>query len=39
MMEVKHQDLAAGRWWTLTLAEQLGERGERSQPDAQVEDA
>jgi hypothetical protein len=27
MMEVKHQDLAAGRWWTLTLAEQLGNVG------------
>jgi hypothetical protein len=25
--DVQHRDLAAGRWWTLTLAEQLGNVG------------
>ena len=23
-MTIEHRDLAAGRWWTLSLAEQLG---------------
>lgn len=27
MTEPKHRELAAGRWWTLTLAEQLGNVG------------
>jgi hypothetical protein len=27
MTGVQHADLAAGRWWTLTLAEQLGHVG------------
>lgn len=27
MTGVKHRDLAAGRWWQLTLAEQLGNVG------------
>jgi hypothetical protein len=26
-LAVQHRDLAAGRWWTLTLAEQLGNIG------------
>jgi hypothetical protein len=26
-MKATHQDLAAGRWWTLSLAEQLGNIG------------
>jgi hypothetical protein len=25
--DVQHRDLAAGRWWTLTVAEQLGNVG------------
>ena len=27
MSEVQHRDLAAGRWWELSLAEQLGNIG------------
>lgn len=27
MSELLHRDLAAGRWWTLSLAEQLGHVG------------
>lgn len=27
MMDVRHRELAAGRWWELTLAEQLGHVG------------
>jgi hypothetical protein len=27
MNEIQHRDLAAGRWWQLTLAEQLGNIG------------
>jgi hypothetical protein len=27
MKEILHEDLAAGRWWTLSLAEQLGNVG------------
>ena len=27
MSAVQHRDLAGGRWWTLTLAEQLGNVG------------
>lgn len=27
MSEVQHRDLAAGRWWQLSLAEQLGHVG------------
>ena len=27
MTDVKHRELAAGRWWKLTLAEQLGHVG------------
>lgn len=27
MMDAKHRELAAGRWWKLTLAEQLGHVG------------
>ena len=27
MTDVRHRELAAGRWWTLTLAEQLGNVG------------
>ena len=27
MTDVQHRDLAAGRWWTLPLAEQLGHVG------------
>jgi hypothetical protein len=27
MSQVQHRDLAAGRWWTLSLAEQLGHVG------------
>jgi hypothetical protein len=27
MTEPKHRDVAGGRWWTLTLAEQLGNVG------------
>jgi len=27
MTEVQHRELAAGRWWTLSLAEQLGNVG------------
>ena len=27
MTDFKHRELAAGRWWTLTLAEQLGNVG------------
>jgi len=27
MSDVQHRDLAAGRWWELTLAEQLGNIG------------
>lgn len=27
MSDVQHRDLAAGRWWTLTVAEQLGNVG------------
>ncbi len=27
MMDVQHRDLAAGRWWELSLAEQLGHIG------------
>jgi hypothetical protein len=26
-MDAQHRDLAAGRWWTLSLAEQLGNVG------------
>lgn len=27
MTEIQHRDLAAGRWWTLSLCEQLGNVG------------
>jgi hypothetical protein len=27
MTDVKHREIAAGRWWSLTLAEQLGNVG------------
>ena len=27
MTDVQHRDLAGGRWWTLSLAEQLGNAG------------
>jgi len=27
MTEMKHREMAAGRWWTLTLSEQLGNVG------------
>jgi len=27
MTEMRHKEMAAGRWWTLTLAEQLGHVG------------